>query len=135
MRAGRLTEAYEDLNSSKIKEMEDDFDDNLEDRELLKMKKTPQRLPRSASVLTSIKMPLQIQVIEEAEFEESVNPYGHGISPGAMAGDKFKFHYELSSVQQKVFNNKLQQKAQKIMTPTNTSGDYFDFSKQGEHQP
>lgn len=135
VRADRLTEAYEDLNTSKMQEMEDDFDDNLEDRELLKMKKTPQRLPKTASVLKSIKKPLQIQVIEEAEFEESVNPYGHGISPGAMAGDNFKFHNELSTGQQKIFNNKLQQKAQQIMTPTNTSGDYFEFSKQGEQPP
>jgi hypothetical protein len=32
-------------------------------------------------------------VIEEMEDEEaSVNPYGNQISPGAMAGDNFKFH-------------------------------------------
>lgn len=73
----------------------------------------------SSKVVKSLKKPLEIEVIEEMEFEDaSVNPYGNQISPGAMAGANFEFHNKMSDSYKKIVSSKLSFKAQEIMTPT-----------------
>lgn len=90
----RLTEAYEELEASILHEMSEEFDDHLAalDEQQMKHNQQPKRLPANSKVMKSLKKPLEIQVIEEMEDEEaSANPHGRNISPGAMAGDNFKF--------------------------------------------
>jgi hypothetical protein len=76
--------------------MSEDFESQLAALDDTQVKRPQQqqkqRLQSNSRVLRSLKKPLEIQVIEEMEDEEaSVNPYGNQISPGAMAGDNFKF--------------------------------------------
>lgn len=53
------------------------------------------------------KRPLEIQVIEEMEDEDaSINPYGNGVSPNAMAGENFSV-----ISQNRIFANQLSTKA------------------------
>ena len=65
--------------------------------------------------------------------EASTNPYGRNISPGAMAGDNFKFQNELSNSYKKIFANKLSMKAQEMLTPTNDEDRSF-FENLGKRQ-